>query len=122
MPPGRAPWDGSGHPRLPQIVEQSVRAAREDEYGGGGVGEPPPQTPTSTQECSSRSDLDDMAIQEKEKEKARLQRLLKDFAKESVAGIPVNMVNTRTGRMPPYLFQMDRRLAFFSLRPADGSA
>merc|ERR1719464_896596 len=77
-------------------------------------------------EETSRSDTnrsDEMCCQERqerEREKTRLQRLLKDFAKECVAGVPVNLVNTRIGRLQPYFFQMDRRLAFFSLRPSDG--
>jgi hypothetical protein len=62
-----------------------------------------------------------MASSEREREKTRLQRLLKDFAKEAVAGIVVSLVNPRTGRMPPYFLQMDRHLSLLSLRPKDGS-
>lgn len=64
----------------------------------------------------------DVCHEEREREKARLQKLLKDFAKEAVAGIAVNLVNLRTGRKPPYLFQMDKHLFMCSLRPKDGSA
>lgn len=74
--------------------------------------------------CSARSNASvesDMSITEKEGEKLRLQRLLKDFAKEAVAGITVNMVNFMTGTTSPYFFQMDRNLTVFSLLPKDGA-
>merc|ERR1712151_39471 len=70
---------------------------------------------------SSASAGSEMIAEEREREKSRLQRLLKDFAKECVAGILVNLINLKTGSRPPYIFQMDRRLAVFSLRPKDGS-
>lgn len=70
---------------------------------------------------STASGESDMATSDREREKTRLQRLLKDFAKEAVAGIVVSLVNPRTGRMPPYLLQMDRHLSLLSLKPKDGS-
>lgn len=62
-----------------------------------------------------------MTLEEKEKEKARLQRLVKDFAKEAVTGIAVSLVNAETARKSPHFFQMDRYLTVFSLKPRDGS-
>mmetsp|Transcript_94599 Transcript_94599/g.149604 ORF Transcript_94599/g.149604 Transcript_94599/m.149604 type:complete len:237 (-) Transcript_94599:112-822(-) len=62
-----------------------------------------------------------MSAEEKEREKARLQRLVKDFAKEAVTGIAVNLVNAETARKSPHFFQMDRYLTVFSLKPKDGS-
>eukprot|EP00439_Symbiodinium_sp_Y106_P055527 s1263_g7.t1 len=56
-----------------------------------------------------------------EKEKGRLQRLVKEFAKEVVSGIPVSLVNPETTRQSPHFFQMDRYLTVFSLKPKDGS-
>lgn len=63
-----------------------------------------------------------MDLEEREREKQRLQKLLKDFAKEAVAGVAVSLVNPQTGRRFPYVFQMDRNLSMFSLRPKDGTA
>jgi len=127
--PGRPPMGdevpGAGGGTLPRILESD----RVGPQGGTLLYEEDAlasRTPApAVTEDSARSDTarsDDMAVDEREKEKQRLQRLLKDFAKECVAGVPVNLVNTRTGRMPPYFFQMDRRLATFSLRPSDGSS
>lgn len=62
-----------------------------------------------------------MSAEEKEKEKARLQRLVKDFAKEAVTGIAVVLMNPETARKSPHFFQMDRYLTVFSLKPKDGS-
>jgi len=62
-----------------------------------------------------------MSPEEKEREKARLQRLVKDFAKEAVTGIAVSLVNPETARLYPHFFQMDRYLTVFSLKPKDGS-
>mmetsp|Transcript_27941 Transcript_27941/g.63202 ORF Transcript_27941/g.63202 Transcript_27941/m.63202 type:complete len:226 (-) Transcript_27941:86-763(-) len=62
-----------------------------------------------------------MSTEEKEREKSRLQRLVKDFAKEAVTGIAVNLVNPETARFYPHFFQMDRYLTVFSLKPKDGS-
>jgi len=63
-----------------------------------------------------------MSAEEKEMEKARLQRLVKDFAKEAVTGIAVSLVNAETSRCSPHFFQMDRYLTVFSLKPKDGNA
>jgi len=62
-----------------------------------------------------------MSAEEKEKEKDRLQKLVKDFAKEAVTGIGVSLVNPETLRKSPHFFQMDRYLTVFSLKPKDGS-
>eukprot|EP00747_Dinoflagellata_sp_TGD_P187447 gnl/TRDRNA2_/TRDRNA2_45125_c0_seq1.p1 gnl/TRDRNA2_/TRDRNA2_45125_c0~~gnl/TRDRNA2_/TRDRNA2_45125_c0_seq1.p1 ORF type:complete len:231 (-),score=46.40 gnl/TRDRNA2_/TRDRNA2_45125_c0_seq1:83-775(-) len=70
---------------------------------------------------SSASVGSSMSSEEKEREKARLQRLVKDFAKEAVTGIAVNLVNAETARRSPHFFQMDRYLTVFSLKPKDGS-
>merc|ERR1719213_76903 len=76
--------------------------------------------PASARSNASRSSS--MSIEEKKREKARLQKLVKDFAKEAVTGIAVSLiVNTETARKSPYFFQMDRYLTVFSLKPKDGS-
>mmetsp|Transcript_33296 Transcript_33296/g.72678 ORF Transcript_33296/g.72678 Transcript_33296/m.72678 type:complete len:231 (-) Transcript_33296:277-969(-) len=61
-----------------------------------------------------------MSPEEKEREKARLQRMVKDFAKEAVTGIAVSLVSPETARQSPHFFQMDRYLTVFSLKPKDG--
>merc|ERR1719310_328117 len=70
---------------------------------------------------SSASMGSSMSAEEKEREKARLQRLVKDFAKEAITGIAVSLVNPETARTSPHFFQMDRYLTVFSLKPKDGS-
>jgi len=115
-PPSKAADDS---PTLPRIAE-SEREPQNEGFMGTLTAAAPAVDDETARTDTNRSD--DMPCQEREREKSRLQRLLKDFAKECVAGVPVNLVNTRTGRMPPYFFQMDRRLASFSLRPSDGSS
>lgn len=63
-----------------------------------------------------------MSSEEKEREKVRLQKLVKDFAKEAVTGIAVSLVSPETARLSPHFFQMDRYLTVFSLKPKDGSS
>mmetsp|Transcript_45177 Transcript_45177/g.117069 ORF Transcript_45177/g.117069 Transcript_45177/m.117069 type:complete len:161 (+) Transcript_45177:2-484(+) len=70
---------------------------------------------------STASQSSAMSVEEKEREKSRLQRLVKDFAKEAVTGIAVSLVSPDTGRRSPHFFQMDRYLTVFSLKPKDGS-
>jgi len=107
---GAAPKDISS-PYSPK--ELFGRSAKVDAHGSGAGA---PASSRSTASCGS-----DMDGEEKAREKMRLQRLLRDFAKEVVAGIAVNLVNPLTGRRPPYFFQMDRHLTVFSLKPKDGS-
>jgi len=90
-------------------VEQEFAAPRNDHCSSA----------RSTESVESESDV---VNEEREREKGKLQKLLKDFAKDAVAGIAVNLVNLRTGRKPPYFFQMDKHLFVCSLRPKDGSA
>merc|ERR1719517_84536 len=84
--------------------------------GEAGAGTAGPDTARSAASGGSS-----MSAEEKEREKARLQRLVKDFAKEAVTGIAVSLVNPETGRESPHFFQMDRYLTVFSLKPKDGS-
>eukprot|EP00747_Dinoflagellata_sp_TGD_P166002 gnl/TRDRNA2_/TRDRNA2_188140_c0_seq1.p1 gnl/TRDRNA2_/TRDRNA2_188140_c0~~gnl/TRDRNA2_/TRDRNA2_188140_c0_seq1.p1 ORF type:complete len:235 (-),score=48.45 gnl/TRDRNA2_/TRDRNA2_188140_c0_seq1:154-858(-) len=111
----------SGMPKFPQ-------ASQRQEFPGP----PMPQKDSSRgEEASARygtmpsgrsaSMGSSMDAGEKEREKARLQRLVKDFAKEAVTGIAVNLVNADTTRRSPHFFQMDRYLTVFSLKPKDGS-
>jgi hypothetical protein len=71
--------------------------------------------------ASARTDSSSMPAEEKEREKAKLQRLVKDFAKEAVTGIAVHLLSAETARKSPHFFQMDRHLTVFSIRPKDGS-
>lgn len=89
----------------------SAEAASPSEQDNGG--------PSSVRSNGSAGST--MSTGEKEREKARLQRLVKDFAKEAVTGIAVNLLNEETTRKTPHFFQMDRYLTVFSLKPKDGS-
>mmetsp|Transcript_8840 Transcript_8840/g.27198 ORF Transcript_8840/g.27198 Transcript_8840/m.27198 type:complete len:273 (-) Transcript_8840:156-974(-) len=119
--PQDSPPAGGRRPEAPAVPQASLAAPT-----AAAAAPPPAQAQgVAAAATSARSDTSwdsEMASEEREREKQRLQRLLKDFAKESMAGIPVNLVNPRTGRMPPYVFQMDRHLTVFSLKPKDGSA
>lgn len=63
-----------------------------------------------------------VSAEEKEREKARLQKLVKEFAKEAVTGIVVSLISPQKGILSPHFFQMDRHLTVFSLQPKDGSS
>eukprot|EP00929_Paragymnodinium_shiwhaense_P099409 TRINITY_DN61040_c0_g1_i1.p1 TRINITY_DN61040_c0_g1~~TRINITY_DN61040_c0_g1_i1.p1 ORF type:complete len:264 (+),score=53.70 TRINITY_DN61040_c0_g1_i1:49-840(+) len=81
-----------------------------------------PRAPESARSTQSAASETDMPHEEREKEKTRLQRMLKEFAKEVVAGIPVNLVNSHhPGLVAPCVLQMDKHLQMFSLRLKDGS-
>jgi hypothetical protein len=62
-----------------------------------------------------------MTPEEMEQEKARLQALVKEFAKEVFKGMTVNIVNIGTGKTSPHRFQMDRYLNEYTLKPAEGA-
>eukprot|EP00931_Biecheleriopsis_adriatica_P095321 TRINITY_DN68941_c0_g1_i1.p1 TRINITY_DN68941_c0_g1~~TRINITY_DN68941_c0_g1_i1.p1 ORF type:complete len:218 (+),score=50.79 TRINITY_DN68941_c0_g1_i1:80-733(+) len=94
-------------PKDPQAVD-TVDDMKE--AGSGGMN-------TARSNMSANS----MSPEEKEREKGRLQRLVKEFAKEAVTGIAVNLMNPETARASPHFFQMDRYLTVFSLKPKDGS-
>eukprot|EP00403_Amphidinium_massartii_P010875 CAMPEP_0178411732 /NCGR_PEP_ID=MMETSP0689_2-20121128/21645_1 /TAXON_ID=160604 /ORGANISM="Amphidinium massartii, Strain CS-259" /LENGTH=223 /DNA_ID=CAMNT_0020032945 /DNA_START=61 /DNA_END=732 /DNA_ORIENTATION=+ len=88
----------------------------------GAIGGPSPRDLDGS--ASARSNVSGgstMSSEEKEREKLRLQRLVKDFAKEAVTGIAISLVNAETTRQSPHFFQMDRYLTVFSLKPKDGS-
>lgn len=80
-----------------------------------GAGGPPASARSNVSKGSS------MSTEEKEREKARLQKLVKDFAKEAVTGLTVTIINPESSRRSPYFFQMDRYLTMFSLKPKDRS-
>merc|ERR1712217_650061 len=63
-----------------------------------------------------------MSAEEKEREKSRLRRLVKDFAKEAVTGITVSLMSLEGAKKVPHFFQMDRHLTVFTLKPKDGSS
>mmetsp|Transcript_62621 Transcript_62621/g.161621 ORF Transcript_62621/g.161621 Transcript_62621/m.161621 type:complete len:234 (-) Transcript_62621:12-713(-) len=62
-----------------------------------------------------------VSLAERDQEKDRLHRLVKDFVKEAVTGVSVGLVCPLTGRYTPHFFQLDRQLTVFSLKPRDGS-
>lgn len=55
-------------------------------------------------------------IEDKDDEKARLQKAVKDFAKSAVAGMAVLAVHSTTGIRTVRTFQMDRQLSVFCLK------
>jgi len=55
--------------------------------------------------------------EEKEKEKARLQQLVKEFANEAVAGVTVTVIDVRTGAEFRSTLQLEKRLNYLSLTP-----
>merc|ERR1712125_141683 len=65
---------------------------------------------------------EDFSEEEKEVEKIRLHRMVRDFANEAVSGIAVAFVCPDTARLSPYLLQTDRFLNSMALVPrgADG--
>eukprot|EP00440_Ansanella_granifera_P049364 gb/GFBE01053486.1/.p1 GENE.gb/GFBE01053486.1/~~gb/GFBE01053486.1/.p1 ORF type:complete len:217 (+),score=59.77 gb/GFBE01053486.1/:1-651(+) len=100
----------SSTPHFPKVPQAETPVDDTKEAASGGM-----NTARSTASAAS------MSPEEKEKEKGRLQRLVKEFAKEAVTGIAVNLVNPETARQSPHFFQMDRYLTVFSLKPKDGS-
>ncbi|CEM06602.1 unnamed protein product [Vitrella brassicaformis CCMP3155] len=60
-----------------------------------------------------------LTAEEKENEKARLQRVVKDFAKDAVKGMEMTVIDL-DGRKFRTLFQMDNYLQHFTLEPVKG--
>ncbi|CAK9081749.1 unnamed protein product [Durusdinium trenchii] len=103
----------SSNPHFPQVPKAGSIA----DLPKDGTNETASNLDTARSAVSASS----MSPEEKEREKGRLQKLVKDFAKEVVSGIPVNLVNPATAHPSPHFFQMDRHLTVFSLKPKDGS-
>eukprot|EP00927_Polykrikos_kofoidii_P074639 TRINITY_DN70679_c0_g1_i1.p1 TRINITY_DN70679_c0_g1~~TRINITY_DN70679_c0_g1_i1.p1 ORF type:complete len:219 (+),score=43.29 TRINITY_DN70679_c0_g1_i1:106-762(+) len=101
----------SSAPRLP--VRRASPRPDEDDFSRCGLEEPP-----TARSAASRGS---MSLEEKEHEKARLQKLVKDFAREAITGIAVSVIHPETAIRSAHFFQMDRYLTVFSLKPKDGS-
>lgn len=86
---------------------------------------PAPATQKEDKDVEKPAENPDEAIsmtpEEMEQEKVRLQNLVKDFAKDAVGGISVDRVDIATGKKEPYIFQMDRYLTVFTVKPKGGS-
>ncbi|CEM32724.1 unnamed protein product [Vitrella brassicaformis CCMP3155] len=67
---------------------------------------------------STTSRASSLTPEEKEREKARLQKLVKDFAKEAVAGMKCTLLNPHTGEKTPQHLYMDRYLSKLKLNPS----
>jgi len=106
-PSASSPMD-SGSPRLPW--------SQQDQYGREKL--PLGVAATSGARGSGSSAVNPEV---RELEKARLQRLVRGFAKDAVTGLAVVLVNPETARKLPFFFQMDRYLTVFSLKPKDGT-
>ncbi|CEL98401.1 unnamed protein product [Vitrella brassicaformis CCMP3155] len=62
-----------------------------------------------------------LSAEEKKDEKARLQRVVKDFAKDAVGGMEMTVIDL-DGRKFRTLFQMDSYLQYFTFEPVKGEA
>lgn len=113
------PMSHSSSPLFPKVPKAGAiaEAMQQDDATEPGVTEGASNLDTARSAASVNS----MSPEEKEREKSRLQKLVKDFAKEVVSGILVNLVNPATASQSPHFFQMDRHLTVFSLKPKDGA-
>ncbi|CAE8595140.1 unnamed protein product [Polarella glacialis] len=116
MPQDKAAFPSSSS--KPQFLVPMQQDPHTEVPGGLSPGEAAGGMNTARSTASAGSS---MSPEEKEREKARLQRLVKEFAKEAVTGIAVSLVSQDSGVQSPYFFQMDRYLTVFSLKPKDGS-
>mmetsp|Transcript_2188 Transcript_2188/g.4437 ORF Transcript_2188/g.4437 Transcript_2188/m.4437 type:complete len:189 (-) Transcript_2188:296-862(-) len=73
---------------------------------------------TSTQ-TPRYGDVTAMSTSEKLHEKARLQELVKGFAKRAVHGVACHLVDVATGRVVPATFEVDRQLKRLRVVPKD---
>uniref|UniRef100_A0A7S2CNE5 Uncharacterized protein n=1 Tax=Alexandrium andersonii TaxID=327968 RepID=A0A7S2CNE5_9DINO len=64
-------------------------------------------------------DVTAMSTSEKLHEKARLQELVKGFAKRAVHGVACHLVDVATGRVVPATFEVDRQLKRLRVVPKD---
>ncbi|CAK9081755.1 unnamed protein product [Durusdinium trenchii] len=87
----------SSNPHFPQVPKAGSIA----DLPKDGTNETASNLDTARSAVSASS----MSPEEKEREKGRLQKLVKDFAKEVVSGIPVNLVNPATAHPSPHFFQ-----------------
>lgn len=65
------------------------------------------------------SDVTIMSPTEKMQEKARLQELVKGFAKRAVHGVSCHVVDVATGRVYPAAYEIDRQLQRLRVVPKD---
>ncbi|KAL8431939.1 hypothetical protein Efla_002776 [Eimeria flavescens] len=72
-------------------------------------------------EPSSFRRLSDMSTEEKAREKQRLQALVKEFAREAVAGFQLTLLDIDRGQSVPATFSMDRHLLTVTLDSHDES-
>jgi len=66
---------------------------------------------------STRSHSSSLTPEEKEREKTRLQKLVKDFIQDAVRGIPVCIIDTRTGTTWNSTFRLEMHLEYVALTP-----
>mmetsp|Transcript_86877 Transcript_86877/g.194664 ORF Transcript_86877/g.194664 Transcript_86877/m.194664 type:complete len:204 (+) Transcript_86877:130-741(+) len=68
-----------------------------------------------------RGDVAAMSPDEKLQEKARLQELVRGFARRAVRGINCQLVDVATGRASPAAYELDRQLRVLRVTPKDPS-
>jgi len=66
---------------------------------------------------STRSHGSSLSPEEKEREKARLQKLVKDFARDAVRGMAVSIIDPSNGSVKNSVFRLEKHLDYISLDP-----
>ncbi|KEP61355.1 UNVERIFIED_CONTAM: hypothetical protein HHA_283510 [Hammondia hammondi] len=101
-----------------------VRVATRSKAFDGDGSVPPPMSPAKSLSANDRvpTKLSELTPEEKEEEKKRLQALVKEFAKEAVAGFSIERIDDDTGVRAKATFSMDRFLTTIDLHNDDGSA
>jgi len=64
------------------------------------------------------SNSSSLTPEEKEREKGRLQKLVKEFAQDAVRGVPVCIIDTATGNSRSSTFRLERHLEYVALSPS----
>eukprot|EP00922_Rhytidocystis_sp_ex-Travisia-forbesii_P031921 GHVS01047378.1.p1 GENE.GHVS01047378.1~~GHVS01047378.1.p1 ORF type:complete len:166 (+),score=19.83 GHVS01047378.1:2-499(+) len=55
--------------------------------------------------------LTDLTPEQRVQEKQKLQQLVKDFAKDAVNGLPLNIIDMAEGKLHPVVFHLDQQLS-----------
>nr|CCA30064.1 hypothetical protein, conserved [Neospora caninum Liverpool]CEL71303.1 TPA: hypothetical protein, conserved [Neospora caninum Liverpool] len=124
-PPCRTPSLARGASQRQEPGPPVRAASRSKVLDGDGSAQPP--VPTARGRGSSSTNdrvptkLSELTPEEKEEEKKRLQALVKEFAKEAVAGFQIDRIDEDTGVQGKVIFSMDRFLTTIDLHSDDNS-
>ncbi|KYF39015.1 hypothetical protein TGARI_283510 [Toxoplasma gondii ARI] len=119
-PPYRAPSLARAASKRREPSPPARVATRSKAFDGDGS-VPPPMSPAKSLSANDRvpTKLSELTPEEKEEEKKRLQALVKEFAKEAVAGFSIERIDNDTGVRAKTTFSMDRFLTTIDLRNDD---